>query len=233
MNAAALYNPLKFQQVEKWRELYNPLRYLTVGRVVAWLQEQQLGIVSNIQWLYRFVEERDPTLSALLDRWTSAMEKLDWDVKMKAESDLPEGCTLAQAKAQALELRSRYDNLDNLREAINSLTIARFRGYAHLEKHYDGDGVECHLEPVPQWNFARSGLFGPFYYNQAAQSVPGPNPGSVPSGGLKELDPERFIFREVDRPIDVVAVFLWLRKKHVAKGLGRLHRDLRHSPHFH
>jgi phage gp29-like protein len=212
MNGTSLYDPLKLQQMEKWREYYNPLRFLTVGMVLAWLQEQQLGIVSNITWLYRFVEERDPTLSALLDRRLSAMEKLDWDVKQVVEDEIPQGFTKADADAQALELRTRYNNLDNLRDAVNFVALASFRGYSHLEKHYDENGIECHLEPVPQWNWARSGLYGLYYYNQSAQAIPGPTPGGSLDPNLKAIDLDNFIIREVDRPIDVIAVFCFLRK---------------------
>jgi len=58
-------------------------------------------------------------------------------------------------------LRDQYDRVENLREAVAFLASATFRGFAHVEKHYaeGGRGI-VRLEPVEQWFWCRSGMFG-------------------------------------------------------------------------
>src|SRR5260370_40378808 len=50
---------------------------------------------------------------------------------------LPPGASATLAEDQAAALRHAYDGLDNLREAIEFLALASFRGFSHLEKIYD------------------------------------------------------------------------------------------------
>jgi len=42
----------------------------------------------------------------------------------------------------------RYSRLHNLREALKFMVLARFRGFAHLEKWFDDDGRVTHIESV-------------------------------------------------------------------------------------
>ena len=64
-----------------WRDQYNPLRGLTIRRAIGMLEEGERGAYSDLQWTYRFIEMQDPTLGALIERRTSAIQKLDWSVK--------------------------------------------------------------------------------------------------------------------------------------------------------
>jgi phage gp29-like protein len=202
-----LYDRKLFTRRDKWREYYNPLWQLSIPMVVARLQASQLGILSDLQWIYRFIERRNPTMIALIARRKSALEKLDWDVKATPETNLPEGSTKEQAEAQRVFLRNAYDKIDNIKGTIGWLAKATFRGYAHLEKHYDADGNICHFEPVPQWNWARDGLFGSWWYNKMATSTFGGGGGTIP---IEETD---FLIREVEYPIDEVAVIAFVRKQ--------------------
>jgi len=61
------------------------------------------------------------------------------------------------------------------------------------------------LKPVPQWFWARMGPEAPWQYNATAR------PG-LPMPGDPMLDPERFIFRENDSPIDEIAVIAHVRQ---------------------
>lgn len=85
------------------------------------------------------------------------------------------------------------------------LALAEFRGYAHLERHFDARGRTVRLQPVPQWFWARMGPEAPWQYN--AQARPG-----MPMPGDPLLDPARFIFRENDSPIDEIAVIAHVRQ---------------------
>jgi phage gp29-like protein len=182
-----LHLPQQMVRAEKWREYLNPLIGLNIQTIVARLQASQLGIVSDLQWLYRFIERRDATLSALISRRTSAILELDWNIKQIPQNRLPAGATQQQAERQATAL-------------------ATFRGYAHLEKHLDAQNQILHLEPVPQWNWCRDGLFGRWCYNPRALSISASSPEAV------EIDPDDFIIRECSSAVNEIGIICFIRK---------------------
>ncbi len=178
----------------------NPLRGLHMPTVVSWLEAGERGEYNNIQWLYRFIEKRDAELRALVRRRRSALQKLDWNIKVVSE--LPKGASQTQAEAQQVALREAYDRLDNLRAAIGFLAMAEFRGFAHLERHFNDASETVHLEQVPQWHWLRDGMYGDWQYNEDATGV---NRGTP-------IKPENFLIREVEDPIDEIAAIAFLRK---------------------
>jgi phage gp29-like protein len=191
------------KRINKWRDGFNPLRSLTMTRIVGYLEAGERGEYADLQWLYRMVEKRDATIRGLVKRRQSALVKLDWNPKVTPDDMLPAGATKQMADDQVEEIRTTYDRIDNLRQAIKFLSLAEFRGYSHLEKHYDEDGNVVHLEPVEQWHWIRQGLNGEWKYNADATN-------SQAAG--TEIDPANFIIREVDMPINEVAVICFLRK---------------------
>ncbi len=180
-----------------WRAQFNPLRGLTIARGVNHLEEGQRGLFADLQWLYRAVERRDATLRGLKRLRLAAIGKLDWSVKTRDDS--------AEARAQAATLESAYDEIDNLTAAIRFLALAEFRGFAHLEKVYQGNNPAApvvHLEPVPQWFWVRAHDTAPWEYNVSSNMV---NRG-------RAINPAHFIIREVEDPINEVALIAYIRK---------------------
>ena len=188
-----------------WRAQYNPLRGLTIAQLVAMLEASERGNYARLQWLYRFVEKRNPTLRAVLQRRQASMTRLDWDIRLHdVNTASTNGRTLAAR--QAAVLRDAYERISNLREAVTFLASAEFRGYAHLERHRRANrGRVTELRPVPQWFWARLGPEAPWQYN--AQARPG-----LPMPGDPVLDPARFIYRESDSPVDEIAVIAHVRQ---------------------
>jgi phage gp29-like protein len=187
-----------------WRVQFNPLRGLTLPQLVAMLEEGERGNYARLQWLYRYIEKRNPTLRAVWQRRQAALTRLDWDIRVRADAGGAANPRSLAARQAAL-LRGAYERLDNLREAVSFLALADFRGYAHLERHLDARGNTLRLEPVPQWFWARLGPSSPWQYNAFAR------PG-LPSPGDPVLDPARFIYREVDAPIDEIAAIAHVRQ---------------------
>lgn len=183
-------NHRTLQTVSRWRAQYNPLRGLTFQRAVSLLEEGERGAYADLQWTYRFIEKRDAVLRALVELRTSAIKKLDWDIKTVDCGD--DAAKQATAEKQAAALRLAYERIGNLKEAVAFLALAQFRGYAHLEKVYAGDnpaaGVVA-LQPVPQWHWCRDTLYGPWLYNAEAAST---NRGTP-------IEERHFIIREVER----------------------------------
>lgn len=183
-----------------WRDSYNPLRSLTIMRAVHLLEEGERGAYADLQWTYRFIEMQDATLGALVERRTSAIQELDWNIKIRAK--IPAGKeSIAQTQSAALE--AAYQKIGNLSAAFEALEMASFRGFTRLEKVRDADGDIVELAPVDQWFWVRGGLYGIWQLNK--DSVIG-----VATG--EPVPEDRFVCREVSRPINRVALIAFVRK---------------------
>ena len=223
MNAArtavvSLTMQVHIKAANVWRDLHNPLRGLTMSRAVNYLEEGERGAYADLQWLYRFIEKRDATLRGGKRSLLSAVSEMDWDIKTVEERRLPKGYTQADAEAQAVALRTAYDAITNLKAALEFLGLAEFRGYSHLEKIETVNLVNAvnevrvtELRPVEQWYWCRDGRNASWHYNAAARS------GTVRGD---EVDFSRFIIREIDDPINEIALIAFVRKS-----LGRKDED--------
>lgn len=200
--------PLIQRLVDQWRSQYNPLRGLDLRRAVALLEAGERGEYPDLQWTYRFIEKRDGILRACKRRITSAVIELNWEIKIP--ETVPAGKT-AMAKRQQKILREAYDGVENLREALKHLAIADFRGFCHLEKVYEpvrlhgGPWRVSRLEPVPQWHWVRDGLYGDWKFIEDARQTSAKGDG-------QPIKPEQFIIREVDDPINEIALIAFIRK---------------------
>lgn len=222
----------------RWRDNYNPLRSLVIARVVAILEAAERGDFAELQLVMRKIEKRYPVLKGLKARRLAALEKLDWEIKVM--DPLPEGVTEAMAEAQQKFLRSRYDLIENLTDAIGFLVTPEFRGYAILQKHRfsvgtiatssptaaANDGAVRELHWLPQDQFSRAGQFGDFYFNQDSRFGIGGDTCAAALGeanriGGAELPRDEFIIREAEAPLYEIALIAFVnwsmgRKDHAA-----------------
>jgi phage gp29-like protein len=193
--------------LNKWRENYNPLQGLSLQRAIQLSRDYFIGYMADLQWTYFFIEQTDADLLALVERRTSRLLEMDYGVKIAKEAagKDADAASKALAKAQSEFLQEKLEQIDNLYEAIEHLAMASFRGYAHCEKWFEG-GELVHLEIVDQWNVVRDGLRGAWKYNPEARTA------SFQSFGDEALmSPENFLFREVRRPINRLALFKFVR----------------------
>jgi hypothetical protein len=236
------------EQTRRWRDSYNPLRGLTIARVVALREAYDRGEMADVQWTFRSIERSDADLLALVERRTASVLEMDWNIKIRQpKSKCPEEKATdgtdkegtqesrngersadilsalpsappqaaadkavraprfdsALAAEQAACLEGAYSNLDNLYEAIEHLSLAAFRGYAHLQKQSKGPAAAlpwqaiAHLEPVNQWNVLRDGSGSRWKYNQEAKATCF---AGLPESAI--IDPAEFIILQCERPID-------------------------------
>jgi phage gp29-like protein len=197
--AAATGYRLHVAAANLWRDQYNPLRGLTIRRAASLLEEGERGALADVQWTYRYVEMQDATLGALIERRTSAIQQLSWEIKTR--DDVP-AAKAATAAAQAAALRETYEGIGNLTAALEFLVLASFRGYSHLEKVWQG-GRLVELAPIEQWFWVRQGTAGPWLYNAQAKF-------GVTSG--EEVPAGRLVVREVRMPINRVGLIAYVRK---------------------
>jgi len=202
------------QKHQGWRDKYNPLRGLSLPKLVSLLEAGERGAYADLQWFYHYMERSDAMIHAVIQRRRAALLACDWDIRLcppeageariqKSESRIQKKTgDQVLAEEQAAFLREAYDRVENFRDAVSFLFSGLFRGYAHLEKHFTPSGLVTRLEPVEQWFWVRDGLFGAWEYNQNARS--GAARGMV-------VDFENFlVFESV--PLNRMLAVLYLRK---------------------
>src|SRR5438477_11562426 len=86
------------RQSNRWRDNYNPLRGLPIGRAISILEAADRGDFAELQLVMRKIERRYPVLKGLKARRLAALEKLDWEIKIVDQ--LPEGATASLAEDQ-------------------------------------------------------------------------------------------------------------------------------------
>lgn len=183
----------------RYRENDNPLRGLTLRKAIRLVEDYFRGDMADLQWAYFHVEGSDPDMIALIELSLSRLAEMDWDVVASEEADQK------MAEAQIAFVRQSLDAIDNLEDAIEHFALARFRGYAHVEPYYTGD-LCTHWEIIDQWNVVRDGLKGAWKWNPDAKSV-----GFDALPPEYEFPPERFIIREVARPVNRYAIMKAIR----------------------
>lgn len=201
----------KVSAANRWRDQYNPLRGLSISRVVSLLEEAQCGQFADIQWAYSFIERRDADLLALVERRTGSLLEMDWNIKPVPADRMPAGVSDADVENQIECLRAAYEQIENLYEAIEHLAMPAFRGYAHCQlvkgDYYASPGEATRIEPIDQWNIARDGYRGPWYWNPEAKSTQAKFLGED-----NRINQDNFLIRECKRPINEIAFIKWVRQ---------------------
>lgn len=193
--------------LNQYREQFNPLRGLTIARAVSLLEAAQRGQFADLQWTYHFIEQTEPILMTLLERRTSALDEMDWSVKIISERRRRGNFDETLAEEQAAALSELYDGIDNLKEAVTHLECGAFRMFAHLNKHRAADGRVRHLEPLDQWNFVRRGMYGEWYWNPSAREA-----NWQALSAADRIEPADFVIRAVPRHINRPALIKYIRK---------------------
>ena len=191
----------------RWRDGYNPLRGLTMARAVTLMEAAQRGVMADLQWLYASelgIEATDPDLMTIIERTVSGISDMDWQIITADERQRGYDPVLAQEQQAFLE--ESYTACDNLREAIEHLAMARFRGFSHLSPWTRADGSLEHLEPLPQWNMVRNGTRNEWAWNPAAEQT-----GFAELRSGRPLSPEEYILCENRRPVNRIALIKHIR----------------------
>jgi hypothetical protein len=200
-----------------WRDNYNPLRGLTIARLMALFEQAERGAFPEIQLTLRKAEKRFPALKGFIEKLVSSVEELDGRVRVKEQ--LPEGATGAMAEKQRRFLQGRYEMLRNFKSSLAQIALADVRGYAVLQKHryQDGpnEGAVAELYWIEPWCWSRDGFYGGFFYNENSQ--PGIGLGSCETilgeanriGG-PELPRSEFVICEAESPLYEIALIAFV-----------------------
>lgn len=190
----------RVRSANRWRDQFNPLRGLTLARAVALGEAYFRGEMAELQWAYFWIEGTDPDLLALLECRFGRLLEMEYNIQSTEDADKK------LAEDQRVFLQERFERIDNLYEAIEHLGMAAFRGFSHCEKWHDSAGVLTHLEIVDQWNVVRDGLVGGWKYNPDARVA-----SFASLSADAEMPAENFLFRQVRRPINRIALLKFVR----------------------
>lgn len=205
----ALKKPIS-QQIkdqQDCRQRYNTLRSLTIQRAVSLLEEGERGTYTRLAQAARKIEKRWSVMIGLKANREGALLEMDWDIRTVPADRLPAGFTRADANRQAVALRTAYEKIENLREAIKFLHLASFRGFSHLEKINEAGAATIRpddivrLEPLYQWHMIRDGHGGPWRFDEHLRGN---------WSGAVEINPATVIVREVEDPLCEVALVAYV-----------------------
>lgn len=196
----------KVQRADAWRDWYNPLYGLRVQEAIVLLDHFQAGITANLEWIYQLIERRDDDLLCCIESTNAAMLELSWYVRdygndKRMSSDFDKGLAAEQSAA----LYERYKGIRNLYDAIEHLSMAKYRGYSHVQIRADGAWLN-ELQVLNQWNVAREGYVGSWYWNPAASNT---KMGIVNDDN--RLDDSCYLICECRRAVNEVGFLKYLR----------------------
>ena len=88
------------------REYVNPLRGLTLERIVSLIEQGERGAFADLQWFYQAMERSDALIATVLIRHRTALLSCEWHVRPEEN---PTETVLAVE--QAAYLRNQYDRV--------------------------------------------------------------------------------------------------------------------------
>lgn len=188
------------------REQRNELPWLTPQRAVELYEAWRRGELADVQRVWEQLEETDDTLMTVLDKRQRALADMPWAILTDAEAIGDDAERARKAELQQTYLRTVFNAVENLEDALVHLGMADFRGVAALE--ITGNMQRMRWEVIEPWCLARPVRRGPWMYNAKAD---------VTFSTLEEMEKERIIVREA-RPIDLACMFLIVDKMHAIHG---------------
>ena len=70
----------------RWRDAYNPLRGLSVPKLVSLLEAGERGQYADLQWFYHYMARSDAMVYSVVQRRRAALLELDWDMRVVSEA---------------------------------------------------------------------------------------------------------------------------------------------------
>ena len=169
------------------RDHYNPLRGLSLARIVAMEEAAARGDKADLQWLWQQMQDTDVTVASAVAKRLGAIEALDWEIRTIEGSD-----AILAAEQEAV-LRYAYERVQNLQEAARWVAFANFTGYTFLEKIRTGYGPFIkRLEYIPCQYWAYEANTKRWFFNPEARSG---------YRGGEEADRGELIVHEVAAPL--------------------------------
>ena len=125
----------------------DPLANLTKKSIKTDLRNEiNKGLFARPAWTFHELARTCSELGDKVSFWQSKIGALPWSIRVDKDSKKWDEATRKKAEEQRQALKTRYDNIKNLRKAIRHMATARFYGFAVVMVQ---DGL---LVPIDPWN---------------------------------------------------------------------------------
>jgi len=74
------------QKSNAWREFYNPLRGMSLPKLVSLLEAGERGRYADLQWFYHYMERSDAMVFSVMQRRKAALLSCDWDIRQVTQA---------------------------------------------------------------------------------------------------------------------------------------------------
>lgn len=204
-------------QARAWIESVNPLRGLTASKAQAIYDSARRGDTVWLQWIYQEMEGVDPTLMICAERRGGALVDLDWCIRKRPASRVA-GFDEILAEEQTAYLETVFGRAEdaNLWDAVEHLSQAFFRGFAHVAPVYGDGGMTLErFETIDSWNVVRDINTNTWFWNpEASMFLPDYT-------RLEPVPPDEICSLVRPRHIDYPAMTIYLRSALGEKAWGQ------------
>lgn len=194
-------------------DVISPTRFLTESQANDLIDFARNGSQPRLQRIYEEMEKSDEIIISGKRLRISAITEKPWRIVPKDESN--------PSEHQIAWLEETFNDIDNLRTAIERLALANFRGYAALNPVYEDDDKTLlkSLDPIPNQNLVYNAKYGKWLWNEngndvtagIADEITDYEDGIPYIGGLPAIPDDEIVIMTDETPIDRALLVLWLR----------------------
>jgi hypothetical protein len=113
------------EKSNRWRDAYNPLRGMSLPKLLSLLDAGERGQYADLQWFYHFMERSDAMVFSVMQRRRAALLACDWDIKQVPEQDFSRrGAEYAESSPPASLESQRHGEDGRKRSAVSVAGIA-------------------------------------------------------------------------------------------------------------
>ncbi len=187
-------------------ETMNPLRGLTSSGAQNLFDSARRGDTTRLQWLYNEIEGAIGSMLVCAERRASAIAGYDWHI---AARDHVRKGSEGLRDEQVAALDDAFADIDqtNFSDAIEHLSGAFFRGFAHVSPLWADDGLSVEsFDLLDGWNVVRDAVAEPHVWRW--------NPNATPTTSfysLPVIPPSELLSLVRPRHIDYPALQIALR----------------------
>ena len=198
-------------------ESLNPLWNMTAHEAQSIFDYARRGNYARLQYLYNEIEGKDPTLLTCVQRRASAISELDWRV-VRSDQRLNRNIEQSLIDEQIECVETAIAKIENFPDAVERLSLAAFRGFAHISPVHNLSGDVTHFELIDNWNMCWDRVHKRWLWNPNATSFVDP---SEASSDLTPIPSEELVSVVGDRAIDWPGLFIYLRTSIGERDWGR------------
>lgn len=143
--------------LDSWLTATNPLTGLSITSAQSLFDCARRGDTRQLHWLYNEMEAAMPVLMVCAERRSAALSNIDWQIHTRKPTRARGwDKNLAAEQSACLEQAFGDAEVTNLSDAVEHLSQAFFRGFAHISPLWTADKQSLRgFDLLPGWAFSR------------------------------------------------------------------------------